>query len=274
MNSSNVVMVPLDGSPASEVALPWAIQLAKRANASIRLVGVHAPPAVLLDGETLVGSVIPDEPVRQRETEYFAGVQERVRAAGVDTSADLLDGSVIASLAEYARSLRPKWIVMLCHARGRVARFFVGETSSEFLRESPCPVLLIHPADRAVVEVRRILVALDGSTLAERMLEPAAEFAKVLGAEVALITVSDHADLTYLPLQAERLKTAGVSVTLKVVAGTNPAEAITADANGVPGTVVALATHGRGGLSKLMWGSVADAVIRKSNGPVLIQKPG
>jgi nucleotide-binding universal stress UspA family protein len=274
MNLSNVVMVPLDGSPASEVALPWAIHLAKRAGAVIRLVGVHAPPAVLLDGETLVGSVIPDEPVRQRETEYFAGVQERVRANGVQTSADLLDGSVIPSLAEYARSLRPKWIVMLCHARGPVARFFVGETSSEFLRESPCPVLLVHPANQAVVEVRRVLVPLDGSSLAERMLEPAAEFAKVLGAEIALLTISDHADLTYLPRQAERLRPFGVSSTMKVVTETNPADPIAADANGFPGTVVALATHGRGGLSKLMWGSVADAVIRKTTGPVLIQKPG
>src|SRR5580765_7783258 len=66
------VMVPLDGSPAAEAALPWAIQLAKRCGGDVRLVGVHAPPAVVLDGETL-GTVIPDEPIRQKETDYFAG---------------------------------------------------------------------------------------------------------------------------------------------------------------------------------------------------------
>ena len=70
-----VVMVPLDGSPAAEAALPLAIHLAKRANSAVRLVGAHAPPAVLLDGETLIGSVIPDDSIRERETEYFANVQ-------------------------------------------------------------------------------------------------------------------------------------------------------------------------------------------------------
>src|SRR4051812_20464728 len=112
------IMVPLDGSPAAEAAIPWAVYLAKKTGSAVRLVGVHAPPAVLLDGETLVGSVVPDDSIRQRETDYFAGVQARIAADGVAVAADLLDGSVIASLAECGRRLKPSWVVMLSHARG------------------------------------------------------------------------------------------------------------------------------------------------------------
>ena len=48
---------------------------------------------------------------------------------------------------------------------------------------------------------------------------------------------------------------------------------IVSEADSRPGTVVALATHGRGGLSKLVWGSVADAVARRTSAPVLVFKP-
>ena len=52
-----VVMAPLDGSPDAEAALPWAVYLARKTQGEVKLVGVHAPPAVLMDGQTVVGSV-------------------------------------------------------------------------------------------------------------------------------------------------------------------------------------------------------------------------
>src|SRR6476619_7017198 len=114
---ATIVMVPLDGSPAAEAALPWAIHLAWKTKGEVRLVGVHAPPATILDGETLVGSVIPDDSVRQTKTEYCRLVQEHLKNSGVPVSAELLDGSVVSSLADHAANVRPAWVVMLSHAR-------------------------------------------------------------------------------------------------------------------------------------------------------------
>jgi nucleotide-binding universal stress UspA family protein len=271
------VMVPLDGSPAAEAALPWAVHLARKSNGTLRLVGVHAPPAVLLDGETLVGSVVPDESVRRREADYFGDVQARLGPTGLPVTAELLDGSVVSSLADYARSHKPVWIAMMSHARGPVARFFLGETAAEFVRESPCPVLLVHPAVgptdlTAVPTVRHVLVPLDGSLLAERMLGPATEFARTLGADLTLLTalagVPEGTDAEqYLKEQADRIGAAA-----RIVPKGTAADVIVAEA-AAPGTVVALATHGRGGLSKLVWGSVADAVVRRTSAPVLVFKP-
>lgn len=270
----SVVMVPLDGSPSAEAALPWAIQLAKRSGSEVRLVGVHAPPAVLLDGETL-GAVVPDEPVRKEEIAYFAEVQGRLKAAGIAVAADLLDGGVVTSLAAYATNLKPAWIVMLSHARGALARFFLGETASEFVRQSPCPVLLVHEGDQT--NVRHVLVPLDGSRLAERMVGPALVFAKVVGADFTLLMAqadARHADADgYLAKHAAAVRSDGLAVDTRVVAQGHAADVIVAAAEARPGTVVALATHGRGGLSKLVWGSVTDQVVHRTRGPVLVFKP-
>jgi nucleotide-binding universal stress UspA family protein len=282
---SAIVMAPLDGSPAAEAALPWAVHLARGLNGSIRLVGVHAPPAVLLDGETLVGSVVPDESIRRQETDYFANVQTLLKPTGVPVAADLLDGGVVSSLAEYARTLKPAWIVMMSHARGAVARFFLGETASEFVRRSPCPVLLVHPAagpvdPAAEPDVREVLIPLDGSELAERILAPAADFAKAVRAGVTLLMAPARLpDIppakaeAYLEQKATGLRSQSLAVQCKTVPKGESADVIVAQAEAHPGTIVALATHGRGGLAKLVWGSVAEDVVRRTHAPVLVFKP-
>jgi nucleotide-binding universal stress UspA family protein len=280
------IMAPLDGSPAAEAALPWAVRLARAVHGAVRLVGVHAPPAVFLDGETLVGSAVPDDAVRQKEAEYFAAALARLKAVGVPVAAELLDGGVVSSLAEYARNLHPVWIVMTSHARGPLAKFFLGETATEFFRKSPCPVLLVHPTDRpadpaAAPDVQHVLVPLDGSALAVTMVRPAGEFAKALGADVTLLMALAAAPEMgpagkaeeYLNRAGERLRAESIPFRSQIVPQGGAADVIAAEAKARPGTVVALATHGRGGLSKLVWGSVADEVVRRSTAPVLIYKP-
>jgi nucleotide-binding universal stress UspA family protein len=262
-----VVMAPLDGSPDAEATLPWAIYLAGKVQGEVKLVGVHAPPAVLMDGQTVVGSVVPDETVRGQEEAYFADVQARLRKAGVPVSADLIDGSIIPSLAAYAATKKPDWVVMLSHHRGAVARFFLGETALEFVRESPCPVLLIPESKSAAApDVQHVLVPLDGSPLSETVIGPAIKFATAVGADLSMVNVgsSDRAK------ELEPLARA-TGAQLLVIEG-DAASAIVAAAEARPGSVVALATHARGGLVKLFRGSVADDIVHLTKTPVLIMK--
>lgn len=282
------VLVPLDGSPAAEAAIPWATYLAKQANGELRLVGVHAPPAVILDGETLIGSVVPDDSIRERENSYFANIQTQLGSSGVRVVAELVDGSVVTSLVEYAARLKPAWIVMLSHARGPVARFFLGETAVEFVRRSPSPVLLIHSGDAdAKPRISNVLVPLDGSELAERMLGPATELAKAVGAKATLLMAlaavpdiepnSPAAAKTnaerYLQQLATKHGTGLKKVHCKVVSHGGAAATILSEAKTHDGSVIAMSTHGRGGLSKLVWGSVADEVVRHATCPVLVLRP-
>jgi len=298
------ILVPLDSSPSAESALPWAVHLARLSNASLRLVEVHSPPVVMMGGESLSSAVIPDDAIRDTETAYLAQVQSRLKNARVTVTAELLDGGVVSSLMDYASTLQPSWVVMLSHGRGAIARFFLGETAHEFVRKSTSPVLLVRESDEALdlltpPFVTRILVPLDGSELAERMIGPATAFAKLVGADIELLMALDavpdmeaisrrheaglpgpwdpaaapaKAEL-YLHHQADRIRAQSIKARCIVVPHGKAADAIIAEADSKPGTVIALATHGRSGLSTMVWGSVASDVIRRAKGPVLVQRP-
>ena len=138
---------------------------------------------------------------------------------------------------------------------------------------------------------RKILVPLDGSELAERVVPHVQELAKCTGAQVVLLRVANVPVLAYSTgdvglansarenVESEaysylegikaRLGNAGVSVVLELGGG-NVAETIVDCAANDGVDLIAMSTHGRGGLARLMLGSVADRVIRTSTVPVLL----
>ena len=147
----------------------------------------------------------------------------------------------------------------------------------------------------------RILVPLDGSDLAERALPHAAEIAKNAGSEIILLqavtpfasmlgqasaneaavteslltsTRQQHEGLMaiareYLTKQATDLAAKGVKARAEVVEG-SPANAILEYAQANEVGLIAMSTHGRSGLGRAVFGSVADAVLRNSGLPVLL----
>ncbi len=145
---------------------------------------------------------------------------------------------------------------------------------------------------------QKILVCLDGSKLAEQILPYAAEQAARFGSSVILFQVVHLANIpaptgiesvpiavpddrleeaeteakAYLNHLAQPLREKGLNVQYATMIG-SPAESIVdyADKNGFG--LIALATHGRSGLGRLVFGSVADYVIRKSGLPILLIKP-
>jgi len=144
----------------------------------------------------------------------------------------------------------------------------------------------------------KILVCLDGSKLAEQILPYAAEQAERFGSRLVLFQVVSLASLPtptgiesvpvavpddqlaeaeaaardYLEGLALPLREKGLKVQCMSLIG-HPAESIVGYAEENRFGLVALATHGRSGLKRLVFGSVADHVIRKSGLPILLIKP-
>jgi nucleotide-binding universal stress UspA family protein len=137
---------------------------------------------------------------------------------------------------------------------------------------------------------RTILVPLDGSELAERALGPARRLAAAVTArdggqhaalvlirvvperapeERALQAAEIEAAERYLCMVADRLRERGELVLVEAVAGA-AAEAILVQATLWRAELVVMATHGRGGVGRLLHGSVADAVVRGARVPVLL----
>jgi nucleotide-binding universal stress UspA family protein len=303
------LLVPLDGSAASEHALPWALALARSTGAAVHLVHVHEVPAIPATGDGL----IPNESAVFAELERLESeTLDRISTAWRDDEAQIAvvkalvdpQGSAAATLAGYASGKSIDLTVMTTHGRGPWSRVLFGSVTDEFLRTSPCPTLLLRtgsdqpPAPGQKPKLDKVVVPLDGSTFSERAIEPAVRLFEWFGCEIELLTVIDAVDdivafvarvdrppipqessrpvraivEAYLQDWAGRLKPVTGRIATRVVEHGDAAEVILKEAS-QPTVAVAMATHGRSGLSRAVFGSVADQVIRRAQGPVLIVRP-
>lgn len=134
----------------------------------------------------------------------------------------------------------------------------------------------------------RILVPLDGSERAEAILTHIAPFLRAADAELVVLAVVEGADAQrkpdialldaareraerYVESVRERLAEAGLRATSSIRPG-RPATQILAAAEEVEADLIALASHGYGGLERLFYGSTAERVLRASDVPVLLVK--
>jgi nucleotide-binding universal stress UspA family protein len=299
------VLVPLDGSPFAEQALPWAAAIAGAARARLRLTLVHQSPSPPpLDEATGRLYTRIELSLRKVQREYLAKVADQVRREhGVQVVKVTLQGTPAPALARYIGEMDPEIVVMTTHGAGGIRRAWLGSVADQLVRSLEIPMLVIRPreADQVpagVGALQEILVALDGSRRAEAALPPAATLALLLRAKLALVRVVQPVvpftdpvrpfplgfdeELTrlscaeaqdYLDDVAESLNAAGVPASAAAVVGSSAFEAIQ-DAARAPGTgMIALATRGRGGLPRMVLGSVADKLVRGGELPVLVTRP-
>jgi nucleotide-binding universal stress UspA family protein len=126
---------------------------------------------------------------------------------------------------------------------------------------------------------QRIMVPLDGSDLAQRVLTHALDMCRAFGATLVLLHVRDahhgssEASLRYLEFTRREYANSGVAIELATREGP-VAEAIIRVAEEQRIDVIAMATHGRSGLQRAVYGSVAEQVLRSSSKPVLLVRVG
>jgi nucleotide-binding universal stress UspA family protein len=142
----------------------------------------------------------------------------------------------------------------------------------------------------------KILVPLDGSQVAECVIPYIEGIARASNGEVQLITIVEPVEIPtrgrialseddmkkanedykqeahkYLEQVAQKLARAGIRTRDVLLVG-KPAESLIEYANNNQIDLVIMATHGRSGISKLFWGSIAEKVMRSVNVPVLLIK--
>lgn len=304
------ILVPLDGSTFGEQALPWALSIARRAKASLEIVHVHRALEATY-AEMQIFDATLDQQIRGRERQYLESTLAAVKAVGGVTAAAVnKEGEVAATIRDHAQAAGADLIVMMTHGRGPLGRFWLGSTTDELMREAPAPMLLIHPHDKKAdlktdIVLQHVLIPLDGTPLAEQILPPAVNLARLMGAALTLLrivkpvmpmampagvgsfgemahhmlervdTLQDQLKAEaqgYLDQVAERLRGQGLNVQTQVAIEEQPGVAILHHAQ-PPVDLIALETHGRRGVARLFLGSVADKVIRGAHVPVLVHRP-
>jgi len=309
MNRS--ILVPLDGSEFAEHALPTAMHIARHTGARLHLVTVSTPLSeAFIEGVTFSMADLTRE-VTERQEAYLAGVVRRLRDRGVkNIEPRVMHGEVVPCLCELLEKGEDQLVVLATHGRGALGRFWMGSVADEMVRATNKPLLLVRPEEGAPdlareVKLGRVVLPLDGTELAERMLEPVAELLAGAGAEVLLLRAVHTivpADLVpdtdgarkearslmmqvqemqmrlrreaeeSLQAAAARLESRGFRVRTDVIVEDDPARAILREVEREGADMIALETHGRRGLSRLLHGSVADKVVRGAHVPVLVQK--
>jgi len=307
------ILVPLDGSTFAEQALPVALSLARRAGAEVELACVHVPPAPLYAGCEIITSVDVETALREHEHNYLQDVARRATESGgqVSVSTRILDGAVGEALSARARETSANLVVMTTHGRSPLGRLLLGSIADQLVRRLDVPLLLVRPQGTptdftADSLPRRVLVPLDGSPLAEEILEPATSLGRLMQADFLLLRIVPPAMSSNYPMPTEainafgksllkqleeqeaaarreaeaylekvarRLRSEGLVVRTRVVSHDLPAAAILEQAQADTADLIALETHGRHGIARLFLGSVAEKVLRGASIPLLVQRP-
>lgn len=287
-----VVLAPLDGSALAERALPYAVAYARLRGCVLRLaqaVFVRPLPGLDATSEQLELTTGAER--------YLQAVADRLAAEGVACETLAPYGPAASALSDEARRPDVEALVLATHGRGGLQRQLLGSVATALLQRATVPVLLVRAWHASSTLARftsgaRILVPLDGSPLAEAALAPAEALAAALPGELVLVRAVTGDDISlspggmpaalhhdtslaestaqlYLERIAGRLAAAEYAVRPVVRAGA-PAAAIAAAGREWGVALIVMTTHGRTGFDRLLFGSVAEAVVRDGSAPVLL----
>ncbi len=295
------IMVPTEGTGFDREAIRVALRLAAKTNAVVHLVRVmKVSPAIGvmpgIDGVNAMTEVAGVTRDRELSALYMLAAECRELTTATIVTA-LEDGPVEEVLKAYSDRISPDLIVISSHARQGFARFSLGSVTDSLIRNAHVPVLVVKPErsylnPRAVERFSQIVIPLDGSALAEEILQPAVRLAKLEQAELILLQIlsSQDQDLggnpsrawwdeslpaahAYLNRIATQLRLDGLEVFTEIIVGVSVAEAIATFAKSRRAGLVAIATHGRSGLKRAVRGSVAAGLMRNGVMSLLVMHP-
>lgn len=263
------ILLTTDGSKASEAVIPAILPLVRAFNPEVLLLHVFED----LQGDYL----LPAGVVNAHST---------LRKSGVNTRLRVREGAPAEQILLEARMKKVDVIAMSTQGRGGVARMIGGSVAEEVLRRSEVPVLITRRG-MPVPEGKAIAVALDGSERAEEILPDVVRLARTLNARVDVIQVAvpvvtgmmgdgvillpPENPMPYLTGVVGRLKAQGVQASAVALDGPAALELVRHLETSKP-SLLCMTTHGRSGLSRLLLGSVAEAVVRKAPCPVLLHR--
>ena len=292
------ILVPLDGSALAEQVLPYAQALLAPGAELILLEVAGAPEPVhsmrgqllvpIEDVQRMIERQAQDDLERAEATLY--GERPRVRL-------EIVGGDPSLVIPRVAAERGVELIAMSTHGRGALGRWVFGSVADRVARSSPVPVLLVRPSESQPqpVAIRRLVVPLDGSALAEEALPMAEVLARRLGVPIHLITVIDVMRLipvevapvaafdaavyeetlaqldsgatALLARVSEQLDREGLPTSSEVVHG-SPFSGI---ADAVQDTdLLVMTSHGRGGVRRWLLGSVAEKLVWEAPVPVIL----
>jgi nucleotide-binding universal stress UspA family protein len=325
------IIVPLDQSHVAECAIPFARALARQTGMPLTLLTVVQPPGSLpeppveddlpaIEEPPRAGSGRPyssslpigvnpgpsgfsesdfeemDSAAREAE-QYLEYVSNSITEAPVTSKVEY--GDALDRIVRTARdSGADSVIVMASHGRSGIGRVLLGSVALSVAERAENPLFICRAlrgpvASPSDIEIRRVLIALDGSKAAEEVIGTVRQLFSEQRVPLHLLSVvnmkrsfltgepedrdahgrspRDHAE-DYLTSMAERMQSHGFPTKWDVLEG-DEAQSINDAANSVEADLIAMTTSGRSGSRRFAIGSVAERALHRATKPILLVRP-
>jgi nucleotide-binding universal stress UspA family protein len=258
------ILVPLDGSPHTEVAIAPAFALATQAR--VRMVLMSVTDAVHASvRRTYLHTHDPFVP-------SYAEV--------------VVAEDVAPAIVSCAHAHAPALVCMASHGRSAVGQALFGSTSAKVIHDIGGPVLAVGPHCAPMANYSEVLIAVDDSKDSAAVVPAAVQLAEQIDAKLQIVQVvdptalrqareagidpSDVRETGHVAKLATELAHQGVVAGWEVLHDRDPAHGIVDYLLEKPNAIVALATHARSGFSLLSHHGVANHVVHRSANPVLL----
>jgi nucleotide-binding universal stress UspA family protein len=292
------MLIPLDGSKTAEKVLPFARFVVGALKLPIELLAVvdivEMATHISADRARYLDAMIADSVLRSEQ--YLREIAHKFPNC---TKCTVEKGKTEQVIIETAAADKGTLVTMATHGRSGMNRWLLGSVTEKVLRGGTNPMLLVRATEEGKTNggaaLKSIVVPLDGSELAERVLPAVAELAKTLKLAVVLfraynlpysayaggegyyavnynelLTAMRDEAVDYLKKKAEAVKKMGIAEVSCVAKEGFAADEIISQARQSPDNLIVMCTHGRSGVKRWMLGSVTETVVRHSGGPILV----
>ena len=293
--STQPIIVGVDGSPVSLVAVDWAAHTAALRGVALKLVHVLNPPVVMAFPEVPMPSGYlqwQEDAGRSLLATAVKTAEEAALAAGtgarpITVTTEMVSGSSVPALADL--SGQTQMIVVGCRGRGALVRGLLGSVSTGVVHHATCPVSVVHDEDPLIPHPSKapVVVGLDGSPASERAVEIAYEEASFRGVDLVAVHAWSDSGVLEFPgvdwsvLQAEAEETLAERLAgwgerypdvlvRRVVVADRPAHQLLEQAQ--TAQLLVVGSHGRGGFAGMVLGSVSTAVVNAARMPVIVAR--
>jgi len=143
------ILVPLDGSALSELALPHAEALAQRFESEVLLVRVCPPISTSFEFYSFAAEATDEDRDLQVQAEkgaeeYLTVMQEKLQLKRIKSCYFMLHGLIPETILDIAETEGADLIVMSTHGRSGLSHWVYGSVAAKVLQAAPCPVFLVR----------------------------------------------------------------------------------------------------------------------------------